>query len=174
MKKEEFIALGITEELAAKAEAASLKELGNYIEKAKYEEISEENKTLKRSVSDRDKQLDTLKAASGDNEELKKQIETMKQQNAEQEKAHKAELAQLKLDNAVDTALTAAGAKNTKAVKALLDISKVKLGEDGKLTGWDDQLYRNQIPTYLQTSERSLILKDSNQGHLRIGSQGQQ
>lgn len=151
MKKEEFIALGITEELAAKAEAASLKELGNYIEKAKYEEISEENKTLKRSVSDRDKQLDTLKAASGDNEELKKQIETMKQQNAEQEKAHKAELAQLKLDNAIDTALTAAGAKNTKAVKALLDISKVKLGEDGKLTGWDDQL------TALQKSDSYLF-----------------
>lgn len=151
MKKEEFIALGMSEELAAKAEAASLKELGNYIEKSKYEEVSEENKTLKRSVSDRDKQLDDLKAAGGDNEELKKQIETMKQQNAEQEKAHKAELAQLKLDNAVDTALTAAGAKNTKAVKALLDISKVKLGEDGKLTGWDDQL------TALQKSDSYLF-----------------
>ena len=64
----------------------------------------------------------------------------MKQQNAEQEKAHKAELAQLKLDNAIENALTVAGAKNSKAVKALLDVSKVKLGEDGKLTGWDDQI----------------------------------
>lgn len=140
MKKEEFVALGISEELAAKAEAASLKELGGYVEKAKHDEVVEENKTLKKSVSDRDKQLDDLKAASGDNEELKKQIETMKQQNADQEKAHKAELAQLKLDNAIDAALTAAGAKNGKAVKALIDTSKVKLGEDGKLTGWDDQI----------------------------------
>lgn len=140
MKKEEFIALGISEELAAKAEAASLKELGGYIEKSKHEEVVEENKTLKTSVSDRDKQLETLKALAGDNEELKKQIETMKQQNADQEKAHKAELAQLKLDNAIDTALTVAGAKNTKAVKALLDISQVKLEEDGKLTGWDEQI----------------------------------
>ena len=49
-------------------------------------------------------------------------------------------MAQLKLDNAVDTALTAAGAKNSKAVKALLDMSKVKLGEDGKLSGWDEQI----------------------------------
>lgn len=140
MKKEEFIAIGISEELAAKAEAASLKELGGYIEKSKHEEVVEENKTLKTSVSDRDKQLETLKALAGDNEELKKQIETMKQQNADQEKAHKAELAQLKLDNAIDTALTVAGAKNTKAVKALLDISQVKLEEDGKLTGWDEQI----------------------------------
>lgn len=140
MKKEEFIALGISEELAAKAEAASLKELGGYVEKSKHNEVVEENKTLKASVSDRDKQLETLKASAGDNEELKKQIETMKQQNADQEKAHKAELAQLKLDNAMDAALTAAGAKNGKAVKALIDISKVKLGEDGKLAGWDEQI----------------------------------
>lgn len=140
MKREEFIALGISEELAAKAEKASLEELKGYVEKSKHEEVAEENKTLKTSVSDRDKQLETLKASVGDNEELKKQIETMKQQNADQEKAHKAELAQLKLDNAIDAALTAAGAKNGKAVKALIDVSKVKLGEDGKLTGWDDQL----------------------------------
>ena len=140
MKKEEFIALGISEELAAKAEAASLKELGGYVEKSKHDEVVEENKTLKTSVSDRDKQLETLKGSAGDNEELKKQIEAMKQQNADQEKAHKAELAQLKLDNAMDAALTAAGAKNGKAVKALLDVSKVKLGEDGKLAGWDEQI----------------------------------
>lgn len=140
MKKEEFIALGISEELAAKAEAASLKELGGYVEKSKHDEVVEENKTLKTSVSDRDKQLETLKGSAGDNEELKKQIEAMKQQNADQEKAYKAELAQLRLDNAIDAALTAAGAKNGKAVKALLDVSKVKLGEDGKLAGWDEQI----------------------------------
>jgi len=140
MKKEEFTALGISEELAAKAEAASLKELGSYVEKSKHDEVVEENKTLKTQVADRDKQLEILKASAGDNEELKKQIETMKQQNADQEKAHKAEMAQLRLDNAIDAALTAAGAKNGKAVKALIDVSKVKLGEDGKLTGWDDQI----------------------------------
>ena len=33
MKKEEFVALGISEELAAKAEAASLKELEGYATK---------------------------------------------------------------------------------------------------------------------------------------------
>ena len=102
MKKAEFIVLGISEELAAKAEKASLEELKGYVEKSKHDEVLEENKTLKASVSDRDKQLETLKASAGDNEELKKQIETMKQQNADQEKTHKAELAQLRLDNAMD------------------------------------------------------------------------
>lgn len=140
MKKEEFTALGISEELAAKAEKASLKELEGYISKEQFDTVSAENKNLKQSVSDRDKQLDTLKKASGDNEDLKKQIETMKQQNREQEEAHKAEIAQIRLDNAIDAALTAAGAKNIKAVKALLDVSKVKLGDDGKPTELEDQL----------------------------------
>lgn len=89
---------------------------------------------------DGDKQLNDLKKSSGDNAELKAQIEELQKKNTEQAKAHAAEMAQLKLDNAVDTALTAAGAKNSKAVKALLDMSKVKLGEDGKLSGWDEQI----------------------------------
>lgn len=140
MKKAELVALGISEELAAKAEKASLEELKGYVEKSVHDEIMEENKTLKKSVHDRDKQLDELKGAAGDNADLKKQIEDLQKKNAEQEKAHRAELAQLKLDSAIDAALTAAGAKNTKAVRALLDTTKVKMGEDGKLTGWDEQL----------------------------------
>ncbi len=140
MKKEDFIALGISPELAAKAAEASGRELEGYVPKDQLDTASSENKALKQSIADRDKQLETLKASAGDNEELKKQIETMKQQNADREKAHQAELAQLKLDHAIDAALAAAGAKNAKAVKALLDVSKVKLGEDGKLTGWEEQI----------------------------------
>ena len=140
MKKEDFIALGISPELAAKAAEASGRDLEGYVPKNQLDTASSENKALKQSIADRDKQLETLKASAGDNEELKKQIETMKQQNADQEKAHKAELAQIRLDNAIDAALISAGAKNGKAVKALIDVSKVKLGEDGKLTGWDDQI----------------------------------
>lgn len=137
MNKEELIAMGLTEEQAKKV-MTSLD--GNFVTKTRFNEVNEENKTLKQSVAERDKQLETLKKSSGDNEELKKQIETLQQQNADQKKAHDAEMAQLRLDNAVEAALTAAGAKNLKAVKACMDMTKVKLGEDGKLTGWNEQL----------------------------------
>ena len=140
MKKEEFIKLGINEELAVKAEAASQKELEDYVQKSKYNEVSEENKTLKKSVSDRDKQLEDLKKSSGDNATLQQQISDLQKQNADQQKAHDEELARLKLDNAVEIALSGAKAKNGKAVKAMLDLSKVKLGEDGKLSGFEEQI----------------------------------
>lgn len=137
MRKEDLIAMGLTEEQAKKVMGAID---GDFVTKARFNEVNEENKTLKTSVTDRDKQLETLKASAGDNEELKKQIIDLQKQNADQKKAHEEEMTQLRLDNAIDAALTAAGAKNAKTVKALIDMTKVKLGEDEKLSGWDDQL----------------------------------
>lgn len=137
MKKEDLIAMGLTDEQATKV-LASLD--GNYVPKTRFNEVNEENKTLKKSVSDRDKQLEDLKKSSGDNAELQKQIADLQKVNADQQKAHDEELAKLKVDNAVEIALSGAKAKNGKAVKAMLDMSKVKLGEDGKLSGLDEQL----------------------------------
>lgn len=137
MKKEDLIAMGLTEEQAKKV-MDSLD--GNFVTKTRFNEVNEENKTLKQSVADRDKQLEDLKKSSGDNAELKKQIETLQQQNADQKKAHDAEMVQLKLDNAIDAALTAAGAKNIKAVRAMIDTSKMKLGEDGTVEGLSDAI----------------------------------
>lgn len=137
MKKEDLIAMGLTEDQAKKV-MDSLD--GNFVTKARFNEVNEENKTLKQSVADRDKQLEDLKKSSGDNAELKKQIETLQQQNADQKKAHDEEMAQLKLDNAIDAALTAAGAKNIKAVRAMIDTSKMKLGEDGTVEGLSDAI----------------------------------
>ena len=137
MEKEDLIAMGLTEDQAKKV-MDSLD--GNFVTKARFNEVNEENKTLKQSVADRDKQLEDLKKSSGDNAELKKQIETLQQQNADQKKAHDAEMAQLKLDNAIDAALTAAGAKNIKAVRAMIDTSKMKLGEDGTVEGLSDAI----------------------------------
>ncbi|MGN1111511.1 MAG: phage scaffolding protein [Oscillospiraceae bacterium] len=59
---------------------------------------------------------------------------------AEQTKAHESEVARLKLDYAVEAALTAAGAKNHKAVKSLLNLDGLSLGEDGKAVGIAEQL----------------------------------
>jgi hypothetical protein len=137
MKKEDLIAMGLTDEQAQKV-MDSLD--GNFVTKSRFNEVNEENKALKKSVSDRDKQLEDLKKSSGDNAALQQQISDLQKANADQQKAHDAELMQLKLDNAVELALSGAKAKNSKAVKAMLDMSKVKVGEDGKLSGFDEQL----------------------------------
>lgn len=137
MNKEDLIAMGLTEEQAKKVMDALD---GNFVTKTRFNEINEENKTLKKSVSDRDKQLEDLKKSSGDNAALQQQISDLQKQNADQQRAHDEELARLKLDNAVEIALSGAKARNGKAVRAMLDMSKVKISEDGKLSGFDEQI----------------------------------
>jgi len=116
------------------------KELPKYfIPKDKYNEAAEAKKKLEADLAARDTQLEELKKAAGSNEELKKQIETLQADNKKAGEEWQAKMAQMQLDFAIEKALAAAKAKNAKAVKALLDMEKVKL--DGEqLLGLDDQL----------------------------------
>ncbi len=111
----------------------------HFIPKDKYNEVAEAKKKLEADIDERDKQLEQLKAAAGSNEELKKQIETLQAENKKAAEEWQAKMAQMQLDFAIEKALTAAKAKNAKAVKALLDMEKVKLDGE-KLLGLDDQL----------------------------------
>ena len=96
---------------------------------------------LKNQVADRDGQLETLKNSTGDVEAMKKQIETLQADNKAKDEIHAAEIKQLKIDAAIESALTGAKAKNNTAVKALLkDLDKAEIGEDGTIKGLAEQL----------------------------------
>lgn len=103
-------------------------------------DFNAKNDALKRAEDDiktRDTQLETLKNSTGDIEGLKKQITDLQTQNAEAKKTYEAELARVRLDGAVEAALTAAGAKNNTAVKALLAdfLKDAKVDESGAVKG---------------------------------------
>lgn len=130
MKKEEFVALGIAEDIAEKAANASAEELKGYVPMSRFNEVNEAKKTAENTIKERDKQLDNLKKSTEDVDGLKKQIESLQEANktmaSENEKALKA----LKREG-IDTALlTEAGAKNAKAVMALLDAVDDKYDDD--------------------------------------------
>lgn len=141
MKKEDFIALGLADDLAKKCADASAEELKGFIPKARFDEVNTEKKNLETAVSERDKQLETLKNSTGDVESLKKQIAELQTANAEQLKQHEREVKQLKTDAAIDAALNSARAKNNTAVKALLkDLDKAEFAEDGTIKGLSEQI----------------------------------
>lgn len=148
MKKEEFIALGLDEETAKKCAKASDDELKSYVPKAQFDTVSTERDNANKTIKERYTQLETLKKSTGDVEGLKKQIETLQTENKTAADKHANEIKQLKIDNAVESALMAAGAKNMKAVRALLDIDmeKIKVKEDGSLDGLslDEQIKKLQ------------------------------
>ena len=136
--KEQLVQYGLTEEKAQEFIDKNID--GVFIPKARFDEVNEENKGLKSQIADRDTQLEQLKKSSGDNADLKAQIEKLQGENKTQKESYEAQIAQIRLDNAVDSALTAAGAKNNKAVKAMLDMTGVKLDKEGNLTGLKEQL----------------------------------
>lgn len=98
---------------------------------------------LQKQISERDKQLDTLKTSSGDNEVLKKQITDLQEANKTAKTEYDTSLKKITLGSKIETALLGAKAKNTKAVRALLDESKISLDGENVL-GLKEQLEQVQ------------------------------
>lgn len=140
MKKEDLVALGLTEEQAEQVANASAEELKGYIPKARFDEVNTEKNSLKTTLADRDKQLEDLQKSSNDSEVLKQQIAELIKANADAQAKFDSEINQLKIDNAIDKALGDAGALNTKAVKALLELANAEMTEDGCIKGLDKQI----------------------------------
>lgn len=139
MNKEELLKLGLTEEQANKVLEANTEQLKGFIPKSRFDEVNNSKKQLEKDLNDRDTQLENLKNTNGDMEALKTTITQLQADNKAATEKYNAELADLKLNNAVDTALLGANAVNVKAVKALLDMDKIKL--DGEvLLGINEQL----------------------------------
>lgn len=131
MRREEFEALGIEKSLAEKAAEASKKELEGYVSKEEYDAEQQKCTQLESTVSDYEKQLDTLKTAAGDNEELKQQITTLQEQNKQKDTEYKKELDALKMTNAIKMAI-AVTAQDSDIVAGLVDRNKLILSDDGK------------------------------------------
>ena len=97
---------------------------------AEIKNLETEVSGLKTQVSDRDEQLEDLKASAGNNEALTKQIADLQAENTKAKETHESEITQL----------TGAKAKNAKAVKALLDLSDAKLDKEGNVKGLQEQI----------------------------------
>lgn len=114
----------------------------NFVSKTDFNLKSEALKTAEKNLGERDRQLNELKESSGDAESLKQQIADLQQKNSDEKKLYESELARVRLDNAVESALTSAGAKNNTAVKALLAdfLKDAKTDDSGVVKGLTDEI----------------------------------
>lgn len=139
MKKEDFVALGIAEDLAEKAATASADELKGYVPKNRFDEVNTEKNQLKTAKEDAENQLEQLKQSAGDNAALQQQITDLQNAAKQKDADHAAEIQKLRMSNAIRSAI-GSSAQDADLVAGLIDQSKLILGEDGKLTGLDEQL----------------------------------
>lgn len=137
----EFLkSIGIPDDKVQDAEGKMKSYLdGDYVTKARFNELNESKKSLAEQIAERDKQLKDLKKSVGDNEDLRKQIEDLQQANKEQKDAFDNQTKTLRLDTAIKLAI-ADSAQDADIVSGLIDKNKLILGEDGKVTGLTEQV----------------------------------
>lgn len=138
MNKEFLKKLGIEDDAIGKIIAEYEKETETHNQtaetlKTKDTEIS----SLKEQLKTANKQIADFK--NMDIESIKKSADDYKTKFEESEKNAKAEIEKLKFDFALDGALVSAKARNSKAVKALLDMENLKFA-DGQITGLKEQI----------------------------------
>ena len=140
MKRKQLEELGLDEEqvnAVMKAYGGSINEIKDKAEKV--DGLESQIEDYKRQLKDRDEQLDDLKDKAQGNEDLQQQIKDLQKANDDAEKEFQGKLAQQKKESKLELALKDAGARNTKAVKANLNLDAVSL--DGEnLIGLDEQL----------------------------------
>lgn len=159
MKREELKALSLTDEQIDKIMKINGDDVNSLkadiqSKDSKIEELSGNINGLNTQVKDQKAAVDKLSKNPELTDDQKKQFEDLKTQLSDNEKKFKDELKQTKINSAVELGLTKAGAKNSKAARALLDVSKVSLDDNGNTIGLEDQIKN------LKTADDSKFLFD--------------
>ncbi|WP_125764441.1 phage scaffolding protein [Companilactobacillus hulinensis] len=167
MKREQLKELKLTDEQIDKIMGLN----GADIESTKkslgdVDSIKQENESLKNQLSERDKDMKSLKKQAGDNEELSSKYAELQSKYKDDTEKLNAQLSETKLNGALDNALNSAKVRNTKAVRGLLNMDSIKLNDKGELEGVNDQL------DSLKKSDSYLFDEGSKQGYKPGGGQG--
>lgn len=162
MKKEDLIALGLSEEQADKV----IEGYGTMVPKSRLDDKIAEVNDYKTQIADRDTQLVELQNKAKGNEELQAEITRLQQENVQTKNDYEDKLQQKDFDFALTEALRNAKAKNPVAVKALLKVDTLKLDGD-KILGLEEQL------TALKASDDYLFTPEGVKGKTPPGNQQQ-
>ena len=107
--------------------------------KADNEAMKQQLESANAQIQERDKQLETLRKSSGDNEALQKQIADLQAENKAAKEKYEADMKELKLTTAIKLAV-GDSAHDADLVAGLFDRGKLVLNEDGTITGLEEQV----------------------------------
>ena len=111
----------------------------NYVGKGKFDELTTAKSELDKQIKERDKQLDDLKKNAGNKEALEQQIADLKAANKKAAEDYEQKIKDTKLDAAIKIAI-GNHAQDIDIVAGLIDRTKLILGDDGEVTGLDEQV----------------------------------
>lgn len=141
MTKEELIAMGLTPEQVDNVLKAYKKNLdGNFVPRERFNDVNNKLKTANETITNRDAQIENLKAFEGTNEELKNTITTLQQENATEKQRHQTELANMRKQEKVKDYISnhKRVPHNVNDVLSTLDLDKIQVDDD-QLIGINEQ-----------------------------------
>ncbi|WP_036120805.1 phage scaffolding protein [Lysinibacillus sphaericus] len=157
MKKEDLIAMGLSEEHAD----AVVGKYGTMIPKERFDEVNKAKKTLEDQVKNHDTQLKDLQEKAKGNEELQKTITELQQANETAKTEYEQQLKDERMSAALKLSLHSK-VHDVDLVAGLIDKTTIELSEDGKVTkGLDEQLKS------LQESKSFLFVPEKQQPTFR-------
>ncbi|ALA07374.1 putative minor structural protein [Brevibacillus phage Osiris] len=158
--------LGISEEHIKKITGGVEENYKGYVPKHRFDEVNETKKDLENQIKDRDKQLTELKKSVGDNEDLKKQIETLQSDNKAKDEQYQTKIKDMQVSTAIKLALSGE-AHDPDLIADLLDKSKIEINEDGTLKGGLD----DQVKALRESKAFLFVEKQEDQGFQFKGAQ---
>lgn len=130
----------------AEAKFVDLKD-GGYVDEGKFKGLESQLSAANTTIKDLQ---EAVKIFDGkDPEKLSADLASLQQK-------YDADTAKLKLENALDVAIIGAKGRSTKAVKAFLDLDKLKLKEDGTIEGLDLEALKKSEPYLFESIETNI------------------
>lgn len=111
----------------------------DFVPVSRLNEVNSQKKELETQLASRDAQLTELQKAVKGNEELTAKIQELQTSNVKAKEEYEGKILQLQKDYALDSIITKANAKNSNALKGMLDLSKCEF-KDGAYVGLDEQI----------------------------------
>lgn len=129
-----------------------------WVPKTTFNELNDKHKLAEKQSKELSDQLATLKDKAGLADEYKTKIDELTAAQKTEKENFDKQLAELKNGYALDDALRGAKARNVKALKGMLDMSKITYDGD-KVLGLDDQIKAlKESDSYLFEEETSAEL----------------
>ena len=128
-----LIELGMKEE---EAKELTSKAVSNYISKEDYNVLKGQVEVYENNTKELNKTVKALQKDVDANEALKLKLEDLQNNLASKDR----EIEKVKFDYKLEAKMKEVGAKNIRAIKALINMEDVKLSENGELEGFDTQI----------------------------------
>lgn len=132
---------------------------GQYVDKEKLDEAQKTIGGLKKSLEAREQDIAELKKSIKGGDEISKQLSDLQAKYEADTRNLNEKLKENSLASAIDIAVLKARGKNPKAIKALLDKSKLSLSGDGNVEGLPEALdsLKNSDPYLFEQTKMSKL-----------------